>query len=84
MSVVRALPDASRHLTPVPIFLDRNSLDVDSGGGLVLVIQRLLRFEEAAGLLSYDPREGVSGLVQMDVREPGLFGVPLQILDERP
>lgn len=51
----------------MPIFLDGNPLDVDAGCRLVLVIQRLLRFDEAAGLLRHDPRVSVSGLVQVDV-----------------
>src|SRR5215210_6408968 len=77
------LPDAGRDLTAVPVCFDCNSLDVDARRRRVLMIQSLLRLEEAARLFGHDPRVGVTGLVDMDVRDVDLPGIDLQVLGER-
>jgi hypothetical protein len=82
LSPIPAEPHPACDPPAVPVLLDGDALDVDSGGGLVLVVERLLRLDEAAGLLGHDAGVGVAGLVQVDVREPPLPRARLQVLDE--
>ena len=47
-------------VTAVLIFLLRNAIDVDAGGGRMPVAERLLRLAQGSCSLSHYPREGVA------------------------
>jgi hypothetical protein len=64
------------------VTLDRYALHVHARGRGVTMPQGVLSVRDRTGLLGYDSREAVAGLVQMHVADPRLARVPLQVLDE--
>src|ERR1044071_4716484 len=64
------------------IMLHGNSTYIHSGSGQVLVPERVLSLDDAAGLLGDYPREGVARLVDVHIPYPRLACVPLQVLVE--
>lgn len=59
-----------RDFAAVLIGLYGDALHVDSGSRGILMIERLLGFEETAGLFGDDARMGMPGLMQVDVLYP--------------
>jgi len=68
----------------VLVSFDRDALDVDPGRGGVTMPERVLGLAEGPRALGHHPREGVARLVQMNLADPRLPGVALQVLDEGP
>lgn len=76
--------DSQARGDPVAVlgFLDRDALHIDARRLEVSVPQGVLRLGQVASFLGHHAREGVAGLVQVDVRDAGLQRVPPQVLDE--
>lgn len=68
------------YLAAMLIGLDGNPLNVNSGRRCVLVVKCFLRLQIAPRLLGHNPRVGMSGLVDVDVLNPGLARIHLQVL----
>src|SRR4051794_25115452 len=66
----------------MPVPLNGDALHIHLGRRRVLMIQRLLRLDKTPRLLGHYTGVGVPRLVEVDVSEPGLPGVSLQVLDE--
>src|SRR5687767_3869285 len=64
------------------VLLHRDGLHVGLRRTRMLVVERVLRLDHAARILGEDPREGVPGLVEVDVLDARTVGVGLQVLDE--
>lgn len=64
------------------IGLDCDSLNINSGRRRVLVVKSLLCLQVTSRLLGHDPRVGVASLVHVDVLNPGLARIDLQVLRE--
>ncbi len=85
---LRAFPRRGVYFHPAPdaatgfIPLHGDRLHVRSGRVHVLMIERVLRLDHAAGVLRINPRERVPGLVQVYLIDTRLSGVPFQVLDE--
>jgi hypothetical protein len=58
------------------ITLDCYSLHVNSCSTRIAMSQSILRISERAGLLSHNPREAVSRLIQMYIADSGYTRVP--------
>jgi hypothetical protein len=68
----------------VLVSFDCDALDIDPGCGSMTMPKRVLGLAEGPRALGHNPREGVARLVQMDLADPRLPGVALQVLDEGP
>jgi hypothetical protein len=66
----------------VLVLLDRDALDVDARRGSVTVAERVLRLGEAPRTLRHQTREGVARLVEVNLPDPGLAGVTLEVLSQ--
>ncbi len=66
----------------IAILLEPHALRVDLGRGQVLMPQGVLDVGEAARLVTDQAGEGMAGLVHVDMVEPGLTRVVLQVARE--
>lgn len=62
--------------------LDGDSLHINSNRGCAAMAECILCFSNRASLLCHNPREGVARLMQINVSDAGLAGVPFYILGE--
>ena len=68
----------------VLVCFDSDALDVNPCSGSVTMPERVLGLAEGPRAPGHHPREGVARLAQMNLADPRLPGVALQVLDEGP
>jgi hypothetical protein len=61
---------------------DSNALDINPGRGSMTMSERVLGLTEGPRAPGHHPRECVAHLAQMNLADPRLPGVTLQVLDE--
>ena len=66
----------------VLVSCDRDALDVNLGCGGVTMPERVLGLAEGPRAPGHHPRESVTRMVQMNLADPRLPRVALQVLDE--